>query len=89
MTLLAGMLDYLLPEQRTGAASDKRTSHRHNDLYAFGKIVYCCVSGKNASEFPSLPSDIPLTLPTKLLFRLALGLCIATLKRVIKDLESK
>ena len=75
MTRLAGTLDYLPPEQRTGTASDMRTSHRHNDLYAFGKIVYCCVSGKNASDFPSIPRDMPLTLPTKLLFRLALNLC--------------
>ena len=76
LTQLAGTLDFLPPEERTGEGSgDSRESRQRNDLYAFGKLCYCCVSGRGAGDFPTLPSDLPLTVANKYFFRLALRLC--------------
>lgn len=76
MTQLAGTLDFLPPEERTGEPSpDTRDCHQRNDLYAFGKIIYCCMTGNGADQFPSLPRDFPLTLQNRLFFRMAIRLC--------------
>ena len=76
MTQLAGTLDFLPPEERSQASpTDNRQSRQRNDLYAFGKIIYCCVTGNNACDFPSTPPSMPLTLVNRHLFRLALRLC--------------
>ncbi|MBQ7177989.1 MAG: protein kinase, partial [Victivallales bacterium] len=76
LSQLAGTLDFMPPEQRTREPSpDTRDSRQRNDLYAFGKIIYCCITGNGADQFPSLPTNIPLTLQNKLFFRLALRLC--------------
>lgn len=76
MTQLAGTLDFLPPEERSqDSPTDNRQSRQRNDLYAFGKIIYCCVTGNAACDFPATPSSMPLTLVNKLLFRLALRLC--------------
>ncbi len=76
MTQLAGTLDFLPPELRTGDNfPDTRKSRQRNDLYAFGKLIYCCVTGNGANAFPSLPAKLPLTIANKLFFRLALRLC--------------
>lgn len=76
LTQLAGTLDFLPPEERTGEGSgDSHETRQRNDLYAFGKIIYCCVSGRSAGDFPTLPPDLPLTVANKYFFRLALRLC--------------
>ncbi|NLG12779.1 MAG: protein kinase [Lentisphaerae bacterium] len=76
VTQLAGTLDYLPPEERSRELSpDTRDSRQRNDLYAFGKIIYCCITGNGADQFPSLPRKFPLTLQNKLFFRLAIRLC--------------
>lgn len=76
VTQLAGTLDYLPPEERSRELSpDTRDSRQRNDLYAFGKIIYCCITGNGADQFPSLPRNFPLTLQNKLFFRLAIRLC--------------
>ena len=76
LTQLAGTLDYLPPEERSRELSpDARDSRQRNDLYAFGKIIYCCLTGNGADRFPSQPRGFPLTLQNKLFFRLAIRLC--------------
>lgn len=76
MTQMVGTLDFMPPEERLGEASDdSRESRQRNDLYAFGKLIYCCVTGNMANEFPSTPADMPLTLSNKYFFRLSLWLC--------------
>ncbi len=74
-TQLAGTLDFLPPEIRAGDDMDSHESRQRNDVYAFGKIIYCCVTGRGANEFPSLPGGFALSLANKLLFRLSLQLC--------------
>ncbi|MGN0878143.1 MAG: protein kinase [Oligosphaeraceae bacterium] len=76
MTQLAGTLDFLPPEERSRESSTTtRDSRQRNDLYAFGKIIYCCITGYGADQFPSLPPSLALTLQNKLFFRLAIRLC--------------
>lgn len=76
MTQLAGTLDYLPPEIRNGSSTAyARDTGQRNDLYAFGKIIYCCITGNNANEFPSFPKDLPLVAANKHFFRLACRLC--------------
>jgi len=88
MTQLAGTLDFLPPEERSGESpSDSRESRQRNDLYAFGKIIYCCVTGNGANKFPSTPSDMPFTLHNKLFFRLAMRLCDKEPTRRLKHLS--
>ena len=96
LTQLAGTLDFLPPEERTGEGTgDSRESRQRNDLYAFGKIIYCCITGNGADQFPSLPQELPLTLQNKLFFRLALRLCdrepsrrLAELREVVASFEN-
>ncbi len=85
MTQLAGTLDFLPPEARSG---DSRSSRQGNDFYAFGKLIYCCVTGKAANEFPSTPTAMPLTLQNKLFFRLSLHLCDKEADRRLTGLEA-
>ena len=76
MTQLAGTLDFLPPEERSRESSPNTgDSRQRNDLYAFGKIIYCCITGNGADLFPSLPPSLALTLQNKLFFRLAIRLC--------------
>ncbi|MCQ2402604.1 MAG: protein kinase [Lentisphaeria bacterium] len=76
LTQLAGTLDFLPPEERLGESKgDSRESRQRNDLYAFGKIIYCCVTGNGANAFPSVSPEMPLTFSNKLFFRLALRMC--------------
>lgn len=96
LTQLAGTLDFLPPEERAGEqSSDSHESRQRNDLYAFGKLIYCCVTGNGANEFPSMPSSMPLTLANKLYFRLALRLCdrlpecrLVSLQKLRAEIES-
>ena len=76
LSSLAGTLDFIPPEIRSGSSSSSTgESYQRNDLYAFGKLIYCCISGKTANEFPHIPYkafDLPVV---KYLSRLSLRLC--------------
>lgn len=76
-TQLAGTLDYLPPEIRTAEydESSNPKSTQKNDLYAFGKVIYCAVTGQSPQAWPTIPKELPLTLPLKLFLRLSLRLC--------------
>jgi serine/threonine protein kinase len=96
ITQLAGTLDFLPPEERSGEQSGaSHESRQKNDLYAFGKLIYCCVTGYGANEFPSMPQAMPLTLGNKLYYRLALRLCdrlpecrLVSLQKLRAEMES-
>lgn len=78
VTQLAGSLEFIPPEARSGEVFDSsdRASRRRNDLYAFGKVVYCAVTGNDPKQFPNIPPEVSLRLlPVKLFMRLALRLC--------------
>ena len=78
MTRLAGSFGFIPPEVRSGdaPASSDRGSRKRNDLYAFGKVIYCAVTGNDPQEFPKIPPGVSLrSLPVKLFYHLALQLC--------------
>ena len=78
VTQLAGSLEFIPPEARSGEAFDSsdRASRRRNDLYAFGKVVYCAVTGNDPRNFPAISAGFSLSpLPVKLFMRFALQLC--------------
>ena len=77
MTQLAGTLDFIPPEERSADTPlhTDRKSRQQNDLYAFGKVIYCAVTGISPQEYPTLPKNLPLTQPLKFFFRLAFSLC--------------
>ena len=76
MTRLAGTLDYMPPEMRSsGSDEEDRASRCRSDLYAFGKVIYCAVTGCSSGDWPRVPAGLAATLPVKLFLRLALRLC--------------
>ncbi len=75
-TQLAGTLDFLPPEALLSeTSSTSREASQQNDLYAFGKLIYCCITGNPANAFPSIPPEMPLTQFNKHFCRLAMHLC--------------
>lgn len=76
-TQVAGTIDFLPPEVRTAeyAESSDQKSTQRNDLYAFGKVIYCVVTGQSPQAWPTIPKTLPLTLPFKLFLRLSFQLC--------------
>ena len=100
MTQLAGTLEFIPPEERgADLESSDKLSRQRNDLYAFGKVVYCAVTGMSPHEYPTVPSDLPLSLPLKYFLRLSFQLCskdpilrlnsIEKLSREFADIERK
>lgn len=101
MTQLAGTLDFIPPEARSADSlnSSDRESRQRNDLYAFGKVIYCAVTGMDAGEYPRIPSGLALALPVKYFLRLSFQLCrkesdgrlknIDALSREFADIERK
>ncbi len=78
VTKLAGSFEFIPPEARSGESLDSsdRASRQRNDLYAFGKVIYCAVTGNEPQKFPDIPPEVSLRpLPVKLFMRLALQLC--------------
>lgn len=79
LTQLAGTLNFIPPESRQAdvpGSRNSRKSRQQNDIYAFGKIIYCCITGNNASQFPHLPEDFATSLPAnRLLNSLTNQLC--------------
>ena len=77
ITQLAGTLEFIPPEERgaDSVESSDKLSRQRNDLYAFGKVVYCAVTGNGPHEYPAVPKELPLTLPLKYFLRLSFQLC--------------
>ena len=75
-TQLAGTLDFLPPEERASdSPGTDRKSRQKNDLYAFGKVIYCSATGCSPQDFPTVPAELPLTPELKFFLRLAFRLC--------------
>ena len=101
MTHLAGTLEFIPPEERTAeySGASGSVSRQRNDLYAFGKVIYCAATGKRPNEYPATPADMQLSLPLKYFLRLSFELCnkepirrlntIERLEQEIKDIERK
>ena len=100
-TQLAGTMDFLPPELRTedGTSSSDPLSRKQNDLYAFGKVVYCSITGQSPHDWPALPEELPLSLPLKLFLRLSFSLCdkdparrlgsISEIRKELDDIKRK
>lgn len=97
VTQLAGTMEFLPPEVRAqdSSYSTDRTSRQHNDLYAFGKVIYCVMTGQEPQAWPAIPAGMPLTLALKLFFRLACHLCnreplqrLAQIEEVEQELQT-
>ncbi len=54
---LAGTIGFLPPEVMSQKGKLKSPAV---DLYALGKIFYCCVTGKSAMSYPDIPQEMPL-----------------------------
>ena len=94
LTRLAGTLDFLPPEERGGdTGSTDRASRQRNDLYAFGKVVYCAATGMEPGQYPSIPTRAELSPEFKFFIQLSFRLCagrqglrIASIDALAKDL---
>ena len=94
LTRLAGTLDFLPPEERSGETeSTDRASRQRNDLYAFGKVVYCAATGLEPGQYPSIPTRAVLSPEFKFFIQLSFRLCagrqglrIASVDALAKDL---
>lgn len=86
-TQLAGTLDFLPPEERSSENGTDRKSRQKNDLYAFGKVIYCAVTGCSPQDFPTVPSELPLTSELKFFLRLAFRLCNKDVRLRLASLE--
>lgn len=77
MTMPAGTLDFIPPEARYGVSplSTDKISRQRNDLYAFGKVIYCAVTGAGPHEYPAIPREMPLNLSGKYFLNLSFRLC--------------
>ena len=101
VTQLAGTLEFIPPEERSADSLDSsdRRARQRNDLYAFGKVVYCAATGANAHEFPSVPKALDLTFERKYFLQLAFQLCckdplrrinsVAELDKELADIDRK
>ena len=87
VTSLAGTLDFLPPEQRTGQMNYDRRSRQQSDLYAFGKVIYCVITGYLPQKYPSPPERLTYEPAEKYFFRLALHLCDYDICRRIVKIE--
>ena len=79
MSALAGTFEFIPPEVRSsdGFSTHDNISRQKCDLYAFGKVIYCIITGRDALSFPSLPENISHSLPVKYCLRLSWQLCSA------------
>ncbi len=88
-TQLAGTLDFIPPEERgaDSLASSDKLSRQRNDLYAFGKVIYCSVTGLDPHSWPAVPKELPLSLPLKFFLRLSFRLCDKDPARRLNTIE--
>ena len=84
---LAGTLDFLPPEVRSGSTSPGAVG-KAGDLYALGMVLYCVVSGNPPGAFPSLPTAIPVTPEVRRLNRLVCRVCSrSAAERLVSETE--
>lgn len=77
MSTLAGTFEFIPPEVRSSDNFNNydNVSRQKCDLYAFGKVIYCIITGMDPLSFPSLPKNISTSLPVKYFLRLSWELC--------------
>ena len=86
---IAGTLEFLPPELRSSDSPDQvdRKSRQGSDLYAFGKVVYCAVTGEEPQKWPAIPSVVPLSPPLRFYLRLSMQLCDRNPARRLHSLD--
>ena len=52
---VGGTLGFIPPERISSASSDRTTT---DDLYALGKVLYCCLTGNKVEEWPTFPGTL-------------------------------
>ena len=77
MTALAGTFEFIPPEIRSSdnLYNCDNITRQKCDLYAFGKVIYCIITGMDPLSFPSLPKNLSTSLPVKYFLRLSWKLC--------------
>ena len=77
MSTLAGTYEFIPPEIRSSDNFNNydNVSRQKCDLYAFGKVIYCIITGMDPLSFPSLPKNLSTSLPVKYFLRLSWELC--------------
>lgn len=54
---LAGTMGFIPPEVRSGSSSPASCG-KNGDLYAFGMVLYCALTGNSPEDFPRLPEGV-------------------------------
>ncbi len=90
LTQIAGTMDFLPPEMRAADGDEfvRRISHPRNDLYAFGKVVYCAATGNGPQEWPTVPAGQKLSLPLKFFLRFSFQLCAKDPLKRLDDIRA-
>lgn len=69
---IGGTLGFIPPERlRAGTTGNDHA----DDLYACGKVLYCCLTGNSAGEFPALPRGVLGDAECRQLNRVVLTAC--------------
>ena len=77
MTALAGTFEFIPPEIRSSdnLYNCDNIARQKCDLYAFGKVIYCIITGMDPLSFPSLPKNLSTSLPVKYFLQFSWKLC--------------
>jgi len=87
MTQLAGTLDYLPPELLLGKSDYDKKSCQRSDFYAFGKVIYCTVTGFDPGNFPSSPKEWNGGTAEKYFYHLSMRLSNSDLSQRITEID--
>lgn len=52
---VGGTLGFIPPERISSTSSERTTA---DDLYALGKVLYCCLTGNKVEEWPTFPGTL-------------------------------
>lgn len=94
MSTIAGTFIFIPPEIRSSDNWDAydSKSRQRSDLYAFGKVIYCVVTGLAPESYPTLPVSLQITPSTKYFINLSASLCEKDPKKrltVLNKVESE
>ena len=96
ITQPVGTLEYLPPEVRCpeDAWENAGKLNQCSDLYAFGKVIYCVVTGQDTRQWPAIPEGLPVTPVLKFFIRLSFRLCdrlparrLASIGEIAREME--
>ena len=82
---MVGTKGFVPPEVVFG--NPEETTKQRNDLYAFGKVIYCVITGEDVAEFPSTPKNFAKTCLNKYFLNLSFRLCHKELEVRLINIE--